>query len=265
MGYIERKIKRNKKFEDLTGKTFGRLTILELDEKRNIKELNRKLNGEIKQNNTYYICKCACGNIKSVPKSNLKSGKTLSCGCYQKEQMSKVALKYFKKYNKYDLSGEYGICYLADTNKKVYFDIEDYKLIKNILWKTDECGYARGYDTKTKRLVRMHKVITNTDKNIIIDHINREKLDNRKENFRYATNSENRINSKTRTDNTSGIQGVRFEGGKWRVRIFVNGKYIHLGMFDNFDEAVKIRLEAEKKYYGEFAMQANLFEQYGIA
>ena len=110
----------------------------------------------------------------------------------------------------------------------------------------------------------MHKIITGTDEYITIDHINREKLDNRKENFRYATKSENRINSKIRTDNTSGIQGVRFEQGKWRARISVNGKYVHLGMFDNFQEAVKTRLEAEKKYYGEFAMQINLFEQYGI-
>ena len=109
------------------------------------------------------------------------------------------------------------------------------------------------------------KIITDTDENTIIDHINRDKLDNRKENFRYATKSENRINSKTRTDNVSGIQGVRFEEGKWRVRISVNGKYVHLGMFNDFEEAVKTRLKAEKKYYGEFAMQINLFEKYGIA
>lgn len=180
-----------------------------------------------------------------------------------KEQQSKVAMK-FKKYNKYDLSGDYGICYLADTELKVFFDLEDYNLIKNILWKTDECGYARGYDVKTKRLVRMHKIITHTDENTIIDHINRDKLDNRKENFRYATKSENRINSKTRTNNTSGIQGVRYEEGKWRVRISVNGKYIHIGMFNDFEEAVKARLMAEKKYYGEFAMQINLFDKFGI-
>ena len=258
-------IKRNKKFEDLTGKVFGRLTVLQLDEDRNIKELNRKLNGEIKQNQTYYICQCSCGNIKSIPKPNLKNGHTISCGCYMKEQQSKVAMKYFKKYNKYDLTNNYGICYLTDTGLKTYFDLEDYNLIKDILWKTDECGYARGYDVKTKRLVRMHKIITDTDENTVIDHINRDKLDNRKENFRYATKSENRINSKTRIDNVSGIQGVRFEEGKWRVRISVNGRYVHLGMFDDFEEAVKTRLKAEKKYYGEFAMQINLFEKYGIA
>ena len=169
-----------------------------------------------------------------------------------------------KKYNVYNLSKEYGICYIADTNHKCYFDLEDYDLIKNIYWRTDECGYARGYDTISKRLVRMHKIITHTDQNTIIDHINRNKLDNRKANFRYATKSQNRINSKTRTNNTSGIQGVRFEEGKWRVRISINGKYKHLGMYNNFDDAVKVRLKAEKEYYGEFAMQKHLFEKYNI-
>jgi len=235
-----------------------------LDEEKNEKELSRKLNGEIKQNKTYYICKCDCGKIASIPGNSMKSGRASSCGCYHKEQLTKIAMKYFKKYNVYDLSGEYGICYLPDTNYQSIFDLEDYDLIKNILWKTDDCGYARGYDVNTKKLVRMHKIITNTDKNTIVDHINRDRLDNRKENFRFASRSENRINSKTRSDNKSGIQGVRFEEGKWRVRISYNGNYVHLGMYENFEEAVKIRLNAEKKYYGEFAMQKNLYDEYKI-
>jgi len=74
------------------------LTVLKLDEERNIKELNRKLNGETKQNHIYYICQCSCGNVKSISKTNLQSGNTSSCGCYMKEQQSKVAMKYFKKY-----------------------------------------------------------------------------------------------------------------------------------------------------------------------
>ena len=49
-------IKRNKKFEDLTGKVFGRLTVLKLDEEKNLQELNRKLNGEIKQNKIVLYC-----------------------------------------------------------------------------------------------------------------------------------------------------------------------------------------------------------------
>ena len=114
-----------------------------LDEERNLKELNRKLNGEIKQNQTYYVCKCICGNLKTISSSNLKSGHTVSCGCYQKEKIQEIAMKYHKKYNKYDLSGKYGICYLNDTGLECIFDLEDYELIKDILWNTDECGYAR--------------------------------------------------------------------------------------------------------------------------
>lgn len=259
-------IKRNKSFQDLTGQIFGNLLVIGLDENRNNIELNRKINGEIKQNKTYYLCKCNCGNpeILSVSSDNLKSKHTTSCGCYHKSQMSNLAMRCFKKYNTYDLTAEYGICYLNDTNLKVTFDLEDYPLIKNILWNTDECGYARGYDTKSKRLVRMHKLITNTDENVLIDHSNQNKLDNRKTNLRYATKSENRINSKLRTNNTSGVQGVGFERGKWRARITINKKYIHLGIFDKFEDAVIARLKAEKEYFGEFAPQRHLFEIYNI-
>ena len=51
---------------------------------------------------------------------------------------------------------------------------------------------------------------------------------------------------------------------KWNVRISINKKPVSLGRFDNKEDAIKARLKAEMKYYGEFAPQADLFEQYGI-
>ena len=243
-------------YEDLINKQIGRLIVLELDHYRNEQEIQRKEKGEIKNNKIYYVCQCECGNFKTVSRTELQNKKDLSCGCLTREKI--------KKYNRYIFLEDYGICFLADTNKEVLFDLEDYDKIKNIFWKTDECGYARGYDTITKRYVRMHKIITDTDQYTIIDHINRIKTDNRKKNFRYATKSQNRLNSKNRTNNTSGIQGVRYEQGKWRARITIDGKYKHLGMFEDFDDAVYARLQAEKKYYKEFAMQKHLFKQYGI-
>lgn len=251
--------------KDLIGQKFGRLTVMALHEERNQYELERKLAGEIKQNRKFYICTCDCGNENiSVSHSNLASGHATSCGCYHREKTKMVAVTYLKKYNEYDLSGDIGICHLDDSNEKVLFDIEDYDLIKNILWKLDESGYARGYDVVSKKYIRMHKIITNTNKDTIVDHINMNKLDNRKENFRFATHSQNRINSPVRSNNTTGIQGVTFENNKWRSRITVNNKSIHLGVFDDFNDAVITRLKAEKKYYKEFAMQRHLFDKYGI-
>ena len=77
-----------RKIKDLTGQKFGRLTIVELDEKRIEIDKQRAKNGEIIKNRVFWICNCDCGkkNI-SVSANGLKSGKTKSCGCYNKEKI----------------------------------------------------------------------------------------------------------------------------------------------------------------------------------
>ena len=64
------------KIIDMTGKKFGRLTVVEFDP-------NKKIN-----NKAYWICKCDCGNILSVRGQDLRQGKTKSCGCYMREKSS---------------------------------------------------------------------------------------------------------------------------------------------------------------------------------
>ena len=67
-------------------------------------------------------------------------------------------------------------------------------------------------------------------------------------------------------NNTSGITGVSWDKRlqKWSVRLQVNGERIILGNYVNKNDAIKARLEAEKKYFGEFAPQQHLFQEYGI-
>lgn len=109
----------------------------------------------------------------------------------------------------------------------------------------------------------LHQLITGK-KNI--DHKNRNPLDNRKINLRDATPSQQVQNQPVRKTNTSGFIGVRFCKNiqKWRARIVINYKEINLGCFINKDDAIRARLKAEAEYFGEFAPQRNLFEEYGI-
>ena len=81
-----------------------------------------------------------------------------------------------------------------------------------------------------------------------IDHINRDKEDNRIENLREVSRQCNCRNSGDRCDNVSGVKGVSWkkELNKWCVRINVNNKNSYLGVFENFDEAVLTRLAAEQ-------------------
>lgn len=82
-----------------------------------------------------------------------------------------------------------------------------------------------------------------------IDHINGNKADNRLDNLRNVPMAVNSKNMKMFRSNTSGHRGVsKNKQGKWIARIKVNYVRIHLGLFDNFEQAVAARLKAEKDY-----------------
>lgn len=91
--------------------------------------------------------------------------------------------------------------------------------------------------------------------NAQIDHINRDKADNRIANLRLATNSQNHINKGLQKNNTSGFKGVVWEPslGKWRARIKVNGRNKYLGVFASKEDAAGARRDAERRYFGEFS------------
>lgn len=99
-----------------------------------------------------------------------------------------------------------------------------------------------------------------------VDHINQKPWDCRYENLRLADKSLNSINANLRISNTSGITGVSLESRSksWRAFINYKGKRIELGKRKDKDEAIRLRLIAELKYYGDAAPQRHLFKQYGI-
>lgn len=192
-----------------------------------------------------WLCKCDCGNDVVVFGSNLGRGHTMSCGCLNKE----VASETMKKYNTYDLSGEYGIGYTI-KGEEFYFDLDDYDKIKDFYWYKNDDGYLLSY-TRNKTL-RMHKLFVGGH---YIDHINSNTSDNRKSNLRTATKSQNGMNRDLQSNNTSGNTGVYWNKrtSKWIAYITVNGEYIYLGSFNNFEDAVKARKVAEDEYFGEFS------------
>lgn len=98
------------------------------------------------------------------------------------------------------------------------------------------------------------------------DHKDRNTFNNRKENLREATFSQQSMNRNKSKNNTSGFTGVTWHKTQqaWMARININKKRVILGYFNNKTDAVIARLQAEAKYYGEFAPQRHLFEEYGI-
>ena len=234
--------------KDLTGLKFGRLTVLYEAEPRYTSGGHKKI---------MWHCKCDCGKGTEldVHSIDLISGHTKSCGCYNRETASKKMLKMRKGYNKYDLSGNYGIGYDSKENE-FWFDLEDYNLIKNYCWYKHR-EYFEAKDSKTGKHIFLHKLIMNDVENTSdIDHINTDrKYDNRKSNLRIAKRIENCRNRKLNKNNTSGVTGVYWatREQKWRASIRVNYKRIELGDYDDFDDAVKARKDAEKIYFKNFS------------
>lgn len=89
----------------------------------------------------------------------------------------------------------------------------------------------------------------------MVDHINGNKLDNRIENLRESTRSQNAMNCKIRKTNTTGYKNVYWAKArnKWQVSVKVEGKNKHIGFFDDINLAKLAAQEARNKYYGEFA------------
>lgn len=101
----------------------------------------------------------------------------------------------------------------------------------------------------------------------LIDHIDRNPLNNRRNNLRFVTPSQNSINRGISVVNTSGFIGVIWRGRRsaWEARVKINRKIIYLGQFKNKHDAIVARLKGELKYFGvEFAPQRHLFEEYNI-
>ena len=106
------------------------------------------------------------------------------------------------------------------------------------------------------KIISMHREILNPPAGLLVDHRNRNTLDNRRDNLRLATHSQNQFNKgKTSKKSSSRFVGVFFEkhSRRWVARIVTNGKRLWLGRFNDELSAAKAYDKAAKKYHKDFA------------
>ena len=143
-------------------------------------------------------------------------------------------------------------------------DDEDYERVSKHSWYINKGSYAES--TINNKGVRLHRFILNPPEGMLIDHINGDGLDNRKENLRIASPRQNQANSLGKPINRkSKYKGVIYYPNahkrKWRARLFISKhKSIHLGFFSSEEEAAKAYDVKSKELYGEFA-KLNLHER----
>ena len=141
--------------------------------------------------------------------------------------------------------------------KVAIVDDADYEELSNYKWYYTASGYAardaRNTNRTEGRCVYMHKQLIPSDEKV--DHINRNKLDNRRENLRPASNALNLCNRPKQINNTSGYKGVSWSKvcDKWSAELTSKGRKYHLGYFEDKDEAAMMLNFWAPFIHGEFA------------
>lgn len=144
--------------------------------------------------------------------------------------------------------------YIFLTKGKVALvDWEDYEYLAQFKWCYSGHGYASSSPRRKGRPSTMHRMVVGATQSFqSVDHINGDRLDNRRRNLRICTQVENQQNRHVlNCNNTSGYKGVQWykARSKWTAEIMVRRKKIFLGYHKNLEDAVKARKQAEQKYF----------------
>ena|ERR1041385_4907525 len=146
------------------------------------------------------------------------------------------------------------------NGRELKIDDEDSYLLETMNWFVLE-GYATAsiIINGSRRMVKMHRLIADAPKDLKVDHINADRLDNRRANLRLCHSRDNSANASVHFDSSSGVKGVdRWPDGRgWRCRIFRDGKSHYIGTFSTVEEAGAAYFAKAKELFGEFASDGN--------
>ena len=199
--------------------------------------------------NPAYVC-CICGRISH---RKIKAYKKCYCNKHYRQ---------IKKYDKplddnprtiYDrneirITGNTAVMDIYNQNAEkiaeTIIDADDVNKIKYIKWKLSASGYIMNNSKHSGSNIHLSRVILDTDQ--FVDHINHDTLDNRKENLRIVTKSQNQMNI-----NYKGV--TKTNKNKFYAHIKLNQKMINLGVYVHEEEAFFARWYAEKLLFKEYA------------
>ena len=209
-----------KTVEDMVsiGECFGMMTVIEhLPNKASAKVQNR--------NYRKVLCKCECGNIKEVSLYSLISGATKSCGCLRKQ----ITSQRMSKHNTYEIIGEITKVFDGQGNFTL-IDTDDLEKIKPYYFSKNA---KDSYWVRKESPRPLHRFLTDCPDGMVVDHINHDRFDNRKDNLKICTQQDNRKNQP--------FIGVVFleHINKWQASVKNGEKPLYIGLFDTFDEAVE--------------------------
>lgn len=135
------------------------------------------------------------------------------------------------------------------NGKYAIVDVSDYASVSKLSWHF-RMGYATRWNGDS-----MHRILMKPEGRLEVDHINGDRLDNRRSNLRVCTRSQNMRNRKTATRTKSGFKGVAWHKGnkKWIAHLKTGGKTIHLGYFTDKKKAALAYNNGAIIHHKEFA------------
>ena len=217
------------KKDDLIGRKLDMLTIL--DKKR-------------ENNRTFYYCRCDCGIEKWMRADKIKSGGSKSCGCYIKKKLEDRFV---------DLSGQkfnnWTVLYLySKQNNSTYYYCKC------------DCGNERV--VRRDHLLKGESKSCGCLKNTLLSNSLKKNWKKIAKNIYVEGTKINSLNRKTlNKNNTSGVTGVTWHNcGKWMAQIHFKNKRTYLGLYDNKEDAIKARKEAEERLHKEFLREKGIID-----
>ena len=172
-----------------------------------------------------------------------------------------------KNYNEYRIEGDIVVGKSSNTDDEFYVDLCDFDKIKDISWsvRINRTGMKElcGWSPELKKTTRMHVILGFAN----YDHIDRNELNNCRNNLRPATVQEQIWNRSKAKGTSSNVVGVSYYAkcNKWVAEFTYNRKRVFRKSFETEEEAILARLNVEAQYIPfEFAPNRHLFEQYGI-
>lgn len=224
------------KGRNIIGERFGTLTVIE-------KDIDLPISKQVK-----FHCKCDCGTVTSILRHSLITGNTKKCKHHP--------------LNEYIEHDDYILLDISTPKYPNTFTKIDKINLDKVLSRTNSKGKARWmvydssygrwgkYVTDTNRSTKLHRFVMDlNDPELIVDHLNGDTLDNRINNLKVITRSENNKNMRKHINNSSGYTGVSFKEGLWSATIQLNNNKFYLGGFDTKEEA-NIAYRAAAKVLG---------------
>lgn len=156
-----------------------------------------------------------------------------------------------KSKNKYTIKDDC-VELVSKHGEIILIDTQDFDKVIRYSWCVSKTGYAVANIGNI--VTKLHRYILSPSKTQIIDHINGNKLDNRRNNLRVCDNTSNIRNSKLRKNASLPYPGIKLtKNGRHKARITVDRVEKTIGTFDTLDEAIQARKKAETELYGDFA------------